>query len=444
MRLGSALPAYMSHEEDKLDRRRRVVVTGVGLICPSGLNTSDVWQSVLSGKSGIRKITRFDASSLPCRIAGEIDGFDPEVYVERKDLKKMARFIQLAIAATHMAVTQARLQVDDDAERVGVYIGSGIGGIEIIEREHCTLLNKGEGRVSPFFVPGAIINLAAGQVSIRTGAKGPTLALATACTTSAHTIGEAFRMIQSGRADVMICGGSEACITPLFIAGFSAMRALSTRNDNPTAASRPWDRNRDGFVVSEGSGIVILEELEHARKRAAGILAEMVGYGVTSDAFHITNPAEDGDGAYRAMRDALYDAGVQPAEINYLNAHATSTKIGDVAETAAIKRAFGQYAWKLPVSSTKSTTGHLLGGAGALEAGLTVLALQHQLAPPTANIEVLGEGCDLDYVPQKARPIPMEYALSNSLGFGGANVSLLFRKFTGDRTGFGPPFLTAT
>jgi len=340
----------------------------------------------------------------------------------------MGRFIQLAIAASDMAKTQAKLRVEGaDAERIGVYIGSGIGGIEAIEREYCTLLEKGVGRISPFFVPGAIINLAAGQISIRTGAKGPSLAVSTACSTSAHAIGESFRTIQSARADVMICGGAEACITPLFIAGFCAMRALSTRNDNPAAASRPWDRNRDGFVISEGAGILVLEELERARRRKANILGEVAGYGVTSDAFHITSPSEDGDGAYRAMRDAIGESGLKLEEIHYVNAHATSTKIGDVAETVAIKRMFGDHAYKLPISSTKSTTGHLLGGAGALEAGLTILALQRHLAPPTANIEGPGEGCDLDYIPGKARSIPIENAISNSFGFGGTNVSLVFR-----------------
>jgi 3-oxoacyl-[acyl-carrier-protein] synthase II len=408
--------------------KHRVAVTGVGLICAAGLCSEEVWNSVLSGKSGINPITHFDARGFSSRIAGEIQGFDPEQYIERKDVKKMGRFIQLAIAATEMALRQSGLrQADHDPERVGVSVGSGIGAFEVIEREHRTFLDKGPGRVSPFFVSSSIINLAAGQISIRTGAKGPNLAPCSACTTSAHAIGEAFRIIQNGHADVMICGGSEACITPLGIAGFAAMRALSTHNHEPHAASRPWDKNRDGFVIGEGGGILVLEQFELASKRRAPILGEIIGYGLTSDAFHISSPPPDGDGAYRAMRNAMRDAGVEPTQIQYLNAHATSTKIGDVTETVAVKRAFGEYAYRLPISSTKSITGHVLGGAGALEAGLTILAVRDQIAPATANLEFAGEGCDLDYIPGKARRTPIRYALSNSFGFGGTNASLVFK-----------------
>ncbi|MGO9255786.1 MAG: beta-ketoacyl-ACP synthase II [Bryobacteraceae bacterium] len=413
---------------------RRVVVTGVGLVTPLGIGTEVSWEAIRAGKCGIGPITQFDASAFSCRIAGEVKGFDPAVYIEKKEIKKMGRFIQFAIAAAECALSGAALKVTPEtAEQVGVYIGSGIGGFEVIEREHRTLLELGPRRISPFFIPATIINLAAGYISIRSGAKGPNLATATACTTSAHSIGESFRMIQHsdqhGDADAMICGGTEACITPMGIGGFAAMRALSTRNDDPERASRPWDRDRDGFVVGEGAGILVLEELEFARRRGARILAEIVGYGTSADAFHVTAPPDNGDGAFRVMRNAFRDAGIEPHQVDYINAHGTSTEVGDRAETAAIKRAFGAHAYKVAVSSTKSMTGHLLGGAGGLEAGITVMALRDQVAPPTINHMVPSEDCDLDYVPNQARPMAIEYALSNSFGFGGTNGALIFRKY---------------
>jgi 3-oxoacyl-[acyl-carrier-protein] synthase II len=409
---------------------RRVVVTGVGLLTPLGVGTEASWEAIRAGKCGIGPITQFDASAFSCRIAGEVKGFDPANYIEKKEIKKMGRFIQFAIAAAEFALTDAALKVaPEDAEQVGVYIGSGIGGFEVIEREHLTLLKDGPRRISPFFIPATIINLASGYVSIRSGAKGPNSATATACTTSAHSIGDSFRLIQRGDADAMICGGTEACITPMGIGGFAAMRALSTRNDEPLRASRPWDKDRDGFVVGEGAAILVLEELEFARKRGAHIKAEIVGYGMSADAFHVTAPPDDGDGAFRVMRNAMRDAKIEPNQIQYVNAHGTSTSVGDRAETAAIKRAFGDHAYKMAVSSTKSMTGHLLGGAGGLEAGITILALRDQLAPPTINLDNPDEGCDLDYVPHTARPITMEYALSNSFGFGGTNGCLIFKRF---------------
>jgi len=408
-----------------------VVVTGVGLLSSVGIGTEATWQGILAGKSGIGPITAFDATLFSCRIAGEIQGFDPASYIEKKEIKKMGRFIQFAIAAADCATSSAGLRVDPaEAENVGVYIGSGIGGFEVIEREHQTLLEHGPRRISPFFIPATIVNLASGYVSIRTGAKGPNSATATACTTSAHSIGDSFRIIQRGDADVMICGGTEACITPMGIGGFAAMRALSTRNNEPQRASRPWDLNRDGFVVGEGSGILVLEELEHARRRGARILAETIGYGMSADAFHVTSPPPDGDGAVRVMRNALRDAGLQPEQIEYINAHGTSTEIGDRAETAAIKRCFGEHAYKVAVSSTKSMTGHLLGGAGGLEAGITVLAIRDQVAPPTINYETPDPECDLDYVPNRARPMRIDCALSNSFGFGGTNGALIFKRYT--------------
>jgi 3-oxoacyl-[acyl-carrier-protein] synthase II len=409
---------------------RRVVVTGVGLLTPLGIGTEESWESIKAGKSGIGPITQFDASAFSCRIAGEVKGFDPTNYIEKKEIKKMGRFIQFAIAAAECALKSSGLKVTEEtAERVGVYIGSGIGGFEVIEREHQVLLEQGPRRISPFFIPATIINLASGYVSIRSGAKGPNSATATACTTSAHSIGDSFRLIQHGDADAMICGGTEACITPMGVGGFAAMRALSTRNEEPERASRPWDRDRDGFVVGEGAGILILEELEFARRRGARILAEVVGYGMSADAFHTTAPPDDGEGAYRVMRNSLRDAGIEPHQIDYINAHGTSTEVGDRAETAAIKRAFGDHAYKLAVSSTKSMTGHLLGGAGGLEAGITVMAIRDQIAPPTANLENPDPFCDLDYVPGKARPMKIEYALSNSFGFGGTNGSLIFKRY---------------
>jgi 3-oxoacyl-[acyl-carrier-protein] synthase II len=410
--------------------RRRVVVTGVGLISSVGNGTEENWSAIRDGKNGIASITQFDATDFTTRIAGEVKNFDPLTFVDKKDVKKMGRFIQFAIAASEFAVKSAGLTVSpDEAENVGVYIGSGIGGFEVIEREHTTLMQRGPSRISPFFIPSCIVNLASGYVSIRYGAKGPNSATATACTTSAHSIGDSFRLIQHGYADVMICGGSEACVTPMGIGGFAAMRALSTRNDEPQRASRPWDRDRDGFVVGEGSGILILEELERAQKRNAPIIAEMVGYGMSSDAHHITAPPDDGDGAYRVMRNALRDAELDPSQVQYVNAHGTSTGQGDRAETLAMKRAFGDHAKKLAVSSTKSMTGHLLGGAGGLEAGITVLAIRDQIAPPTMNLESPDEGCDLDYIPNRARPLEIEYAASNSFGFGGTNGCLVFKRF---------------
>jgi 3-oxoacyl-[acyl-carrier-protein] synthase II len=409
---------------------RRVVVTGVGLLTPLGIGTESSWEAIRAGKSGIGPITQFDATAFSCRIAGEVKGFEPSAYIEKKEIKKMGRFIQFAIAAAEFALKGSGLIVSpEDAERVGVYIGSGIGGFEVIEREHQTLLEHGPRRISPFFIPATIVNLASGYVSIRSGAKGPNSATATACTTSAHSIGDSFRLIQHNDADAMICGGTEACITPMGVGGFAAMRALSTRNDEPERASRPWDKDRDGFVVGEGAGILVLEELEFARRRGANILAEIVGYGMSADAFHVTSPPPDGDGAYRVMRNGMRDAGIEPHLVDYVNAHGTSTDVGDRAETMAIKRAFGDHAYKVAVSSTKSMTGHLLGGAGGLEAGITVMAIRDQVAPPTINLENPDEGCDLDYVPLKARPMKIEYALSNSFGFGGTNGCLLFKKF---------------
>jgi 3-oxoacyl-[acyl-carrier-protein] synthase II len=410
---------------------RRVVVTGVGLLCSVGTGTEECWSALQAGKSGIGLITQFDSSQFSSKIAGEVKDFDPLQYVEKKDVKKMGRFIQFAMAASEFAMKASGLDIPDeaDAESLGVYIGSGIGGFEVIEREHKTLLERGPGRLSPFFIPSCIVNLASGYVSIRYGAKGPSSATATACTTSAHSIGDSYRLIQHGYADVMICGGSEACVTPMGIGGFAAMRALSLRNDDPEHACRPWDKDRDGFIVGEGAGILILEELERAKARGANILAELVGYGMSSDAHHITSPPEDGDGAYRVMRNGLKDAGIEASEVDYVNAHGTSTPVGDLAETKAVKRAFGDHAAKLAVSSTKSMTGHLLGGAGGLEAGITVLAIRDQVAPPTINLVNPDEGCDLDYVPNEARSMRINYALSNSFGFGGTNGCLIFKKY---------------
>ncbi len=395
-----------------------------------GIGTEPTWQAILQGQNGICPITQFDTTGFACRIAGEVKGFDPFEYIDRKEVKKMGRFIHFAIAAAEFATRDAALQVTPEiAESVGVYIGSGIGGFEVIEREHRNLLEHGPRRISPFFIPATIVNLASGHVSIRTGAKGPNSATATACTTSAHAIGDSYRIIERGDADAMICGGTEACISPLGIGGFAAMRALSTRNDDPEHASRPFDKERDGFIVGEGSGILVLEELEFARRRGARIIAEIVGYGMSSDAFHVTSPAEHGEGATRVMNNALRDAKLKPEQIQYVNAHGTSTEIGDERETQAIKGAFGDHAYKLAISSTKSMTGHLLGGAGGLEAGITVLALRDQIAPPTRNLEFPDPACDLDYVPNQARPMVIEHALTNSFGFGGTNGALIFKRF---------------
>jgi len=407
--------------------RRRVVVTGIGLVSPSGLGTEETWRSILAGRSGIAPITLFDASRYSTRFAGEVKGFDPLVWLDKKELKKCGRFIQFALAATSMAMAASGLRIHPgNAARVGVTIGSGIGGFEVIEREHQVLLTRGPERVSPFFIVAALVNLAAGQVALRFGAKGPNSAVATACTTGAHAIGDAFRLIQNGYADAMICGGTEAAVTPLGIAGFAAMRALSTRNDSPEQASRPWDQQRDGFVVGEGAGILVLEDLEHAARRGAPTLAELAGYGMTADAHHVTTPPEDGEGVTRVMTAALEDAHLRPHQVQYLNAHATSTPLGDRAETAAIEHVFGRHARGLAVSSTKSMTGHLLGAAGSVEAGLTVLALRDQVAPPTMNLTTPDADNALNLIVHRAAPMPIRYAMTNSFGFGGTNASLIF------------------
>jgi len=410
---------------------RRVVVTGIGLICGVGNTTEEIWRNLLAGKSGVARITHFDATQFACQIAAEVKNFDPLNFVEKKELKKMGRFIYLALAAADEAMKASGLQVAEEiSTRTGVHIGSGIGGFDVIEREHINLLNGGPRKISPFFIPASIVNLAAGHVSIRYNAKGPNEATCTACTSSAHSIGDAYKIIARCDADVMIAGGTEAAITPMGVGGFAAMRALSTRNDAPEKASRPWDSGRDGFVIGEGAGILILEELEFARRRGAKILAEIVGYGMSGDAHHITQPAENGDGAYRVMLNTLNDAKLQPQDVGYINAHGTSTDLGDKLETIAIKRAFGDHARKLAVSSTKSMTGHLLGGAGGLEAGITVLALRDQILPPTANLENPDPECDLDYVPNHPRKADLEFAMSNSFGFGGTNGALLFRRWS--------------
>lgn len=409
---------------------RRVVVTGVGLVCALGIGTDQVWKNLLAGKSGVRSITQFDTTGFDCSIAGEVRDFEPLHWVEKKELKKMGRFIQIALAATDFAVSMAELKVTPDiAELTGVYVGSGIGGFDIIEREHSKLLHGGPGRISPFFIPAAIVNLASGHISIRYGAKGPNSATATACSASAHAVGDSLRLIKHGYAEVMICGGAEAAITPMGVGGFAAMKALSTRNEEPERASRPFDAQRDGFVIGEGAGILVLESLEYAERRGARILAEVTGYGMSGDAHHITAPAEDGDGAYRVMRATLHDAQIEPQQIGYINAHGTSTPLGDAIETRAMKRVFGEHAKKIAVSSTKSMTGHLLGGAGGLEAGISVLALRDQMLPPTINQETLDPECDLDYIPNHARKADVEYALSNSFGFGGTNAALIFKRW---------------
>jgi 3-oxoacyl-[acyl-carrier-protein] synthase II len=411
---------------------RRVVVTGVGLICGCGIGTEEVWRNLLAGKSGIGPITHFDPAGFDCRIAGEVRNFDPLNWIEKKELKKTGRFIQLAMAAADFAVKMAALEVTPDiADTTGVYIGSGIGGFDVIEREHSKYLAGGPGKISPFFIPASIVNLASGFVSIRYGAKGPNSATATACSASAHAIGDAYKIIQRSDADVMIAGGTEAAITPMGVGGFAAMRALSTRNDEPERASRPFDAERDGFVVGEGAGVLILESLEYAQRRGAKTIAEIVGYGMSGDAYHITQPAEGGDGGYRVALAAMRDAKITPNDVSYVNAHGTSTPIGDAIETAALKRVFGERAKKVPISSTKSMTGHLLGGAGGLEAGISVLALRDQIMPPTANYENPDPACDLDYIPNHARKAAVHYALSNSFGFGGTNASLIFKLWDG-------------
>jgi len=400
------------------------------LVCGCGIGTEEAWANLQAGRSGIGPITHFDASNFDCRIAGEVRNFDPLQWIEKKDLKKMGRFIQLALAASDFAMRMAGLEITpENAAMAGVYIGSGIGGFDVIEREHSKYLQGGPGRISPFYIPAAIINLASGHVSIRHGAKGPNCATATACSASAHSIGDAFKIIQRGDADVMIAGGAEAAITPMGVGGFAAMRALSTRNDEPQRASRPFDAERDGFVMGEGSGVLILEALEFAERRGAKIMAEVAGYGMSGDAYHITQPAEQGDGGYRVTLAALKDAKISPRDVSYINAHGTSTPIGDAIETIALKRVFGEHAKSVPISSTKSMTGHLLGGAGGLEAGISVLALRDQVLPPTINYENPDPECDLDYVPNTARKADVRYALSNSFGFGGTNASLLFKRW---------------
>ncbi len=410
--------------------QRRVVVTGVGLVSSVGIGTQPTWDGLCAGQSGIGPISRFDSTQFASRIAGEVKGFDPLDFIDKKDVKKMDVFIQYAVAASDFALCDAGLKSAVPlGSDYGVFIASGIGGFSTIEREHRNLLEGGPRKISPFFIPSAIINLAAGQVSIRFGAKGPNSATCTACSASAHAIGDAAELIKRGAADVMIAGGSEAAITPMGVGGFAAMRALSTQNDEPERASRPFDKERDGFIIGEGAGVVILEELERAKSRGAEVYAEIVGYGMSSDGHHMTAPAEDADGAVRVMRAAVEQAGIDPQAVDYVNAHGTSTPYNDRLETLAIKKCFGEHARALAISSTKSMTGHLLGAAGGLEAGITVLAIRDQMIPPTINLENPDPECDLDYVPHEKRPAAITYALSNSFGFGGTNASLLFRRY---------------
>ena len=409
--------------------RRRVVVTGVGLVSPIGVGTRETWSALLSGASGIGPITRFDTARFESRIAGEVKGFDPERWVEKKEVKKMDLFIHYALAASDMALQDSGLEIDDaNADRIGVVIGSGIGGFPLIEKMHSTLLERGPGRISPFFIPGVIVNLAAGQVSIRTGARGPNTAPCTACTTGLHAVGDAFRLIQHGYADAVIAGGTEGAITPIAVGGFSVMGALSQRNDAPEKASRPWDKDRDGFVIGEGAGILVLEELGRARRRGAPVYCEIVGYGMSGDAYHMAAPHPEGRGAAAVMRNALADAELAPDAVDYINAHGTSTPLGDLAEVQAVKQVFGAHARSLAMSSTKSATGHLLGAAGGLECGILALAIRDQVFPATLNLDEPGEGCDLDFVPHEARRAPLEVALTNSFGFGGTNGALLMRR----------------
>ncbi len=411
--------------------KRRVVVTGLGLVTPLGIGVEKSWEGLVQGRSGIRRITHFDSSQHATQIAGEVEGFNPEDYIEPKEIKKMDRFIHLGVAAATMAMDDAQLKIDEsNAARVGVYVGAGMGGLTTIEHYHKVLLEKGPRRITPFFIPMLIINLAAGQISIRFGAKGPNVAPTTACATGSHAIGDALRVIERGDADAMIAGGAESVITPMGIGGFNAMKALSTRNDEPERASRPFDRDRDGFIMGEGAGILVLEELNHALQRGAKIYAELIGYGLTADAYHITSPAPEGEGAARCMAMALKDAGVEPSIVDYINAHGTSTKYGDELETTAIKTVFREHAYKLAVSSTKSMTGHLLGAAGGVEAVVCCLSICKSLIPPTINLDNPDEGCDLDYVAHAARTKEVSYALSNSFGFGGTNACLLFKKFS--------------
>ena len=409
--------------------RRRVVITGIGLISPVGLDTASTWEALLAGRSGIGPITHFDVSEFPSQIAGEVRGFEPERFMDRKDVRKMDTFTHFAVAASGEALQDAGLTIDDElAPRIGVYIGSGIGGLPLLERTHREVLERGPRKISPFFIPGMLVNLASGQVSIIYGAKGPNLSVATACATGTHAIGESMRLIRDGQADAMIAGGTESAISALSLGGFCAMKALSTRNDRPEEASRPFDAQRDGFVMAEGAGVLVLEEREHALQRGARIYAEITGYGLSGDAYHISAPAEDGDGAIRAMRAALEDAGAHPDEIDYINAHGTSTPAGDRAETAAVKAVFGDHARRLVFGSTKSMTGHLLGAAGGLETAVAALAILHDRVPPTINQVTPDPECDLDCAPNEARTMHVGAALNNSFGFGGTNASVLLRK----------------
>lgn len=410
--------------------KKRVVVTGIGLITPLGIGVEDSWNSIIAGRAGIRRITHFDSSNFPTQIAGEVEGFNPEDYIEPKEIKKMDRFIHFAIATATMAINDSGLKITDgNAEKVGVIVGSGIGGLHAIEHYHSVFLEKGPRRISPFFIPMLVINLASGQISIKFGAKGPNSAVATACATGSHSIGDAYKIIQRGDADAMIAGGTEAVITPLGIGGFNAMKALSTRNDEPGKASRPFDIDRDGFVMGEGSGIVILESLESAMDRGVRIYAEIVGYGMTADAYHITSPPPGGEGAARCMQMTLKDGSVDPSKVDYINAHGTSTKYGDEIETNAIKTVFREHSYKVAISSTKSMIGHLLGAAGGVEAVITVLSIYNDIITPTINLDKPDPECDLDYVPYKSRKMTINYALTNSFGFGGTNACLLFKKF---------------
>jgi 3-oxoacyl-[acyl-carrier-protein] synthase II len=410
-------------------QRRRVVVTGLGIISPVGNTVPEAWSSVLAGKSGITRVTRFDPSRLASQIAGEVKGFDVSQYLSAKEARRMDTFIHYGMAAGLQAWKDCGIALTpENAERIGINFGSGIGGLPLIEEMHDELKKSGPRRISPFFIPGTIINMIAGNLSIMLGTKGPNLAIVTACTTSTHCIGEAAKSIRYGEADVMIAGGAEATVTELAMGGFAAARALSTRNDDPAGASRPWDRDRDGFVLGEGAGAVVLEEMEHAKKRGATIYCELAGYGVSADAYHMTAPAEDGDGAFRCMRNALKDAGLDAGSVDYVNAHGTSTPLGDIAETMAVKRALGDRAGKVAVNSTKSMTGHLLGAAGGIEAVFTILALREQVSPPTINLQNPDPKCDLDYVPNEARKMTIRTALSNSFGFGGTNGTLVFNR----------------
>lgn len=409
---------------------RRVVITGIGLVTPVGLNKDSNWEAILAGRSGIGPITRFDASRFSARIAGEVKNFDPAKFIEKKELKKMDRFIQYAIAATDESINDSGLEITpENAERVGVIVGSGMGGLETLSNNEGTYRDQGPNRVSAFFIPGCVINLAPGQISIRTGAKGPNFSPVSACATGTHAIGEAFHIIKRNEADVIITGGAESTITPVAVAGFSNMKALSTRNDAPEKASRPFDAERDGFIMSEGAGILILEELEHAKRRGARIYAELVGFGMNSDAHHITSPEPEGSGAARCMELTLASAGLKPEEVDYINAHGTSTPVNDVMETKAIKLAFKDHARKVLISSTKSMTGHLLGAAGAVETAYTALALFHQIVPPTINLEHPDPECDLDYVPNKARKAEIQVGISNSFGFGSTNACVALKKY---------------